>query len=346
MICTVSFNVRCTIIAGQQIMSIQTQAGLAPVNATAVPVGGIAVPETYTKGLAMAGAAMFLYALMDACAKGLAGAIDPTQILLVRCFFALALGFIMMSARRQTMREVLQTRQPILQVTRGLCAVACMYCGIVAVGMMSLAEALTIMYSAPIAATLLAIPLLGERVGIRRLSAVAAGFVGVLIVASPSGEELNYGLPLALASMMFYALATIMTRRLGRTDRGLTTHFYTQFCFLGISLPMMPFVWITPSFEMASLLICAGVCGAAAIYLLTEAHQSAPPAVVAPMDYTVILWGTLLGLLIWGEAPTETTWVGITIIAATGLYIAQREFATSPLNRLGPFYLWARRHRG
>ena len=327
-------------------MSIQSQAGLAPVSAVAVPTSTIAAPETYTKGLAMAGAAMFLYALMDACAKGLAGAIDPFQILLVRCVFALALGLAMTAARGQTLRQVLRTRQPVLQIARGLCAIACMYCAILAVGMMSLAEALTIIYAAPIAVTLLAIPLLGEQVGIRRLSAVLVGFVGVLVVAGPDGAELNYGLPVALAAMLFYALATVMTRRLGRTDSGLTTHFYTQFCFMGVSLPMMPFVWVTPGMAEASVLIAAGVCGAVAIYLLTEAHQAAPPAVVAPMDYTVILWGSMLGMLIWGEMPSSTTWVGIAIIAATGLYIAHREFATSPLNRLGPVYLWARRHRG
>ncbi|MEM9359344.1 MAG: DMT family transporter [Pseudomonadota bacterium] len=346
-------------------MSNLNQAGLAPVNAAVLPTANsgavalpaivagtqnlgatAAVPETFVKGLVMAGAAMFLYALMDACAKALAGAVDPWQIILVRSVFALALGFTMLAARREGLREVLRSGQPLLQIARGLTAVACMYCGILAVTMLSLAEALTIMYAAPIAVTLLSIPLLGEKVGVRRLSAVAVGFVGVLIVAGPGSGELGYGLPVALAAMLLYALATVMTRRLGRTDRGLTTHFYTQFVFLGISMPMMPFVWITPSFDQATILIGAGMCGAVAIYLLTEAHQAAPPAVVAPMDYTVILWGALLGMLVWGETPTATTWVGITIIAATGLYIAQREFATGPLNRFGPVYLWARRLLG
>jgi drug/metabolite transporter (DMT)-like permease len=346
-------------------MSNINQVGFAPANAVALPVASAGVPtipaiakapqsfgaiatapETFGKGLAMAGAAMFLYALMDACAKALAGAIDPWQIILVRSIFAFILGFAMLAARGQSLRDVLRTRQPLLQIARGLTAVTCMYLGILAVSMMSLAEALTIIYAAPIAVTLLAIPLLGEKVGVRRLSAVAVGFVGVLIVAGPGGAELNYGLPVALAAMLLYALATVMTRRLGRTDRGLTTHFYTQFVFVTISLPMMPFVWVTPSFDQATILIAAGVCGAVAIYLLTEAHQAAPPAVVAPMDYTVILWGALLGMLIWGEMPTATTWLGIAIIAATGLYIAQRELATAPLNRLGPVYLWARRLLG
>ena len=240
-------------------MSIQSEAGLAPVTAAAVPSGTFAAPETYTKGLVMAGTAMFLYALMDACAKGLAGAIDPLQILLIRCLFALVLGLAMTAARGQTLREVLRTRQPVLQITRGLCAIACMYCAVLAVGMMSLAEALTIIYAAPIAVTLLAIPLLGEQVGIRRLSAVLVGFAGVLVVAGPNGGELNYGLPVALGRhAVLCALSTVITRRLGRTDRGLTTHFYTQFCFLCVSLPMMPFVWVTPSIPEASVLICAG----------------------------------------------------------------------------------------
>ena len=218
--------------------------------------------------------------------------------------------------------------------------------GMLALATMPLAEVLTIIYSAPIAATLLAIPILGDQVGVRRLTASAVGFCGVVLVAGPGGVgEFNIGIVYAIASMFLYALCTVLTRRIGREDSGLTIHIYTQFCFMAVAFPLLPFVWVTPDFGEASLILCAAVAGTLGIYLLTMAHQSTPPAIVAPVDYTIILWGTLLGALVWGEMPTLTSWIGIAIITGTGLYIAQRELVVSPLNRTGPFYLWARRFR-
>ena len=88
--------------------------------------------------------------------------------------------------------------------------------------------------------------------------------------------------------MLLYALATVMKHRLGRTNRRLTIQLITQLVFMTTSLPMMPFVWVTPSSYQATILIAEGVCGAVAIYLLTEAHQAAPPTIVAPTYYTTI----------------------------------------------------------
>ena len=297
-----------------------------------------------TRGILLAVLAMFLYALMDAFSKALVAKFDPSQIIIVRTVLALALG-ITMALAREGIRAALVTRQPVLQLARGYCATACMYAALGGLALLPLADAVTIMYSAPIVATLLAIPILGETIGWRRLAAVFVGFVGVVIVARPGGDTMGWGLVLALVGMLLYALCTNLTRRLGRTDSGLTTHIYTQFCFLSVALPLSLFVWVAPSPLEALLLLCAGLAGALGIYLITLAGTMAPPAAVAPADYTVILWGALLGMMIWGDIPDTASWLGMAIIAASGLYIAQREFVTSPLNRTGSWYLWARRHR-
>jgi len=323
-------------------MSTQFQAAVLPQPAT--PVGGDVATNPAVKGIAMAGAAMFLYALMDAASKSLLGKFDGSQILLVRAVFAFGLGIGLAMARRDIIGSFV-TRQPMMQAVRGFTGAGCMLCAMLALTTMPLAEVLTITYSAPIAATLLAIPMLGDKVGVRRLAAVCVGFVGVLMVARPDADGFGEGMPYAIAAMLLYAVSAVSTRRLGRTDSGLTIHLYTQVCFLMVCAPLAVMNWVTPDLAEASIIVCAAVAGAVAMYMLTLAHQSTPPAVVAPVDYTIILWGALFGLALWGEAPDLLSWTGIAIIAGTGLYIAQREFVTSPLNRTTPVYLWARRQR-
>lgn len=302
-----------------------------------------AVVDRIGIGVAAAFVAMFLYGATETLAKWLTEAYDPTQILLVRAFFALGVAAALARLGGGGGWSVLRTAQPWTQALRGLCGAGCMVLALFAYAELPLAEATSIVYAAPILVTVLAVPMLGERLGVRRVVAVGVGFLGVVLVVRPGAGVLQPAALLALAAMALYAVSNVLTRKLGRTDRGVTTLIYTQLCFIALCLPAQPFVWATPDIDAAPLFFLIGLGGATAQYLMTLAYRDAPAAVIAPFDYMTILWATVFAFLVWGEAPAALTWVGMALIILSGSYIALRELVISPPRNTGPVHLWARR---
>lgn len=283
-------------------------------------------------GVMFAVSAMFFYALMEACSKTLVSDNIPVaQVLVARSSLAFALGIGLAMAQRYRLRELFVTRQPVTQAVRGLTGVACMMLSMAALTTMALSEVITIVYSAPLIVGLLAVPFLGERMSKLGLVTAMVGFAGVLLVVQPGAAPLSAGLPYAIGALVTYAASCLCTRRLGRTDRALTTHTYTQLCFFAVCLPMLPFVWVTPTLSQALMIGLMALVGTVAMYLLTVAHQSTPPSVVAPIDYTIMMWGALFGFMIWGEVPNTLAWFGIVLIMGTGILAAR---GPRPLPRL------------
>ena len=192
--------------------------------------------------------------------------------------------------------------------------------------LLPLAEATTIGFSVPIFAVVLAALVLGEPTGKWRWSAVAAGFVGVLIIVQPgSGSVPLLGASVALGAALLTASVTIVIRRLGATERAATTVFWFAVSSL-VPLGLM-MLWFAGSHNARSWLIvmAMAVAGGFAQLTLTGALRLAPVALVMPMDYTSLLWAVLLGLWIFGEVPTPWIWVGAPIMIVSGLVIVWRE---------------------
>jgi drug/metabolite transporter (DMT)-like permease len=192
--------------------------------------------------------------------------------------------------------------------------------------LLPLAEATTIGFSVPIFATALAALLLGEPTGKWRWSAVAAGFIGVLIIVQPgSGHIPLFGASVAVIGAILTAGVTIVLRRLGATERTTTTVFWFALSSLvPLALLMLfharmhdPFTWL--------LLAGIAVAGGLGQLAITSALRLAPVALVMPMDYTSLLWATVFGAWLFGQLPTPWTWVGAPIIVASGLVIVWRE---------------------
>ena len=194
------------------------------------------------------------------------------------------------------------------------------------VSLLPLAQATTLTFSVPIVATILGALWLGEPTGWHRWSAVAAGFVGVVVVAQPwAGHFAPLGTAAGLGYAVTTALVSIQLRQIGRTEAPMTTVFW----FAALSTPVLGTVYLFcagphPPLVWA-ILVGIGLVGSITQLALTGALRLAPVSVVVPMDYSQLVWATLYGWALFGVLPAAATWVGAPVIVASGLYIVWRE---------------------
>ena len=276
-------------------------------------------------GIALRVAAMFCMAGLAALVKWCSGRGVPVlEIIFFRNFFAFVpvLAYVW----RTSGFGVLKTRRPLGHLTRSTMGLTGMVCGFTAVGLLPLTQSTALSFSAPLFMTALSALVLREPVGRHRWAAVAIGFVGVLIMVHPDPTRMvSVGTLFALAGAVGTAGAMTAIREIGRTEPGPTIVFYFTLAGAVLGLASLPFGWVIPDASTLALLIAAGLVGGVGQLFLTEALRRAPVAVVAPFDYTQLVWASLLGFLVWGETPKWTTLAGAAVVAASGLYILYRE---------------------
>jgi drug/metabolite transporter (DMT)-like permease len=220
----------------------------------------------------------------------------------------------------------LRTRRVGAHVGRMALGLTAMALNFAAMILLPLAEATAIGFSVPIFSTVLAALVLGEPTGKWRWGAVAAGFLGVLLIVQPgTGEVPLLGASVALVAALLTASVTIAIRRLGATERATTTVFWFAASSLVPLAVMM--LWFAGTHDRVTWAILGGMAlaGGLAQLTLTGALRLAPVALVMPMDYSALLWATLFGIWLFGELPTIWIWVGAPIIIASGLVIVWRE---------------------
>ncbi len=219
-----------------------------------------------------------------------------------------------------------QTERPGAHLSRAALGLTTMTLAFSALGYLPLAEATTISFAAPLFAVMLSALVLGEAVGVHRWSAVAAGLLGVLIVMQPGGQDLPLtGLVIAVLAALGIACVNITIRQIGKTDTPQTTVLWftvTSMIVVGILMPVYGqahdgWTW--------AILAGVGTFGGIGQLFLTASLRFAPVPVIAPFDYTQLLWAVLLGWLLWGTQAPGTTWAGAAVIVASGLYTVYRE---------------------
>ncbi|PHK96257.1 EamA family transporter [Pseudoroseomonas rhizosphaerae] len=280
--------------------------------------------------LCVMGAAL-TFALAAVAVKLLGGAIPVMQVILFRNLFAipplvlLALATVPPAERR----GLLATRSPGWTLLRILFGLGGMFGSFYGYVHLPLATVTALGFTMPLFLTALSVPLLGEKVGWRRCSAVLVGFGGVLLMLRPgfSGEALP-ALPAAavLGGAVAWALAMISIRRMGELGESGTTivlWFAIGGTLVGAVAALPGWVWPTP--EQWALLAAVGLISAVAQLLMTAAYRSGETTLIAPFEYSGLLWTMSLGVLIWGELPRAWDFVGIAVLVASGLYIWHRE---------------------
>lgn len=222
----------------------------------------------------------------------------------------------------------IRTRHIGMHASRTMVGMTGMLLNFGAVILLPLAEATTINFSVPIFATILSALFLGERPGLHRWTAVLIGFLGVIVIMLPGGAQEAmplFGLGVALAGAVVTSIVSLLLRQIGRTEAPTTTVFYfAALSLLPLGVAMLFFGRAHDS-ETWLILVLMGVAGGLAQLLMTAALRWGPVSLVLPMDYSSLLWSTLLGWLLWSAWPGPSTWVGAAIIAASSIYIAWRE---------------------
>ena len=270
--------------------------------------------------------AVLLLATMDALLKWMVARYPVLQIVFLRNVIALlpVAVYILRGPGWTAMRT---DRLPAL-LGRSLLSLVAIALLTLALGRMQLAEATAVLFVAPLFVTALSVPLLAERVGVHRWAAVLFGFAGVLIMIRPGAGVLGFGAVLALGSALFYALTMIAIRYLSRTESTAAIVGYNQIGMAVVTGAFMPVQWVTPTPVDAVLFVGLGLLAGFGQLALTKACRLAPVSVLAPFDYTSMLWAVLLGFWIWRELPDAFVIVGAVIVAASGIYIVRHE--TSP----------------
>ena len=219
-----------------------------------------------------------------------------------------------------------RTTRPLAHLTRGVLGLSTMVLAFSALAFLPLAEATTIGFVAPLFSVMLSALILKEPVGRYRWSAVAAGFMGVLIVMQPSGSDLPpLGLGLALLSSLGVAAVTITIRQIGKTESTPTTVLWFTGFSMAASGLLLPFFGQAHDAWGWAILAALGLFGGLGQLFLTSSLRYTPVPVVVPFDYTQLLWAVLLGWAIWETQPPASTWAGAAVIVASGLYTLYRE---------------------
>jgi drug/metabolite transporter (DMT)-like permease len=275
-------------------------------------------------------AAVFVFSCMDALLKFFVEFYPPMQVSALRGFASLP--FLLLPVLFTGKLGDLKPVRWQLLLVRGLLALVVMGGFMYAVQALSLADAYAIFLSAPLIVTALSVPFLGERVGWKRWAAICLGLAGVLAMLRPTAAGLmTIGALGALISAVGYAFNAIMLRVLARTEKAIAVVFW-QFVILSTLSTLIVVVvwdWVPLRLEHFGWLALLGLTGAIAARLMTEAFRLAPPSVIAPFEYTALLWGVAIDWAFWNTLPGASVYFGGGIVIASGLYIIWRERKTA-----------------
>lgn len=262
------------------------------------------------------------FACMHAAVKYLGEELHAFEI----AFFRNLFGFLVLSPMliRYGLEPLRTTRAGMLGLRAVINTVA-MLAFFTALTMVPLSEVTSLGFSAPIFATVAAAVLLRERVGLRRAVAIAAGFLGTLLILRPGFTVLDAGHLLVLGSAVMWALAMLVIKQLGRTESSLTITLYMGLMMAPLSLVPALTVWQWPSGDQWLWLMLIGATGGLAQWTFAESLSGGEMAAIMPLDFTKLIWASCLGFLIFAEVPEPFTWIGGTVIFGSATYIAIRE---------------------
>ena len=276
------------------------------------------------RGIGLILAAVFCFALLDTCAKYAVRFVPSIEIAWSRYFFSLVFAIALLRPWRNLPDYI--TRRPWLQFWRGMFLLGSTVLNFFAIRYLQLAETGSIMFTGPLLATALAGPVLGEWPGPRRWAAVAVGFVGVLIIVQPSPSHFNPAALLSIAGAFCYAGYSLTTRMLSASDSPAGMLIYGSALATLVLTPTLPLSGVLPpTWLVAAALVGTGIAGGVGHWFLIAAHRDAPPTVLAPFNYTQLVWMVTFGYLAFGDLPGPNTLIGAGLIVASGLYALYRE---------------------
>ena len=285
------------------------------------------------RGIALKLASVIVFIVMASMIKATADHVPAGQTVFFRSFFAIPVIFVWLAVRRE-LPGGLKTVNPFGHFWRGLMGTLAMGLGFAGLGYLPLPEVTAIGYAAPILTVVFAAMFLGEEVRFFRISAVAMGLVGVLIVVYPrlpliSGDTAGYleafGAMVVLGGAVFASLAQVFVRRLVNTEPTAAIVFYFSLTATALSLITLPFGWVWPTPGETVILVLAGLLGGVGQILLTSSYREADASLVAPFDYASMIFALGIGYFVFAEVPTWPMLGGAALIVSAGILIIWRE---------------------
>jgi drug/metabolite transporter (DMT)-like permease len=276
------------------------------------------------RGIALICVAMVFFSVLDTAAKYASRYVPTFEVVWAR--YAFSLLFAILLLRSWAHPADYFTRRPFMQAARAFFLMASTALNFLALRYLQLAEAAAITFAAPLILTALAGPVLGEWPGPRRWAAVVIGFIGILIIIRPDPGSFEPAALLSLGAALCYAGYGLTTRLLSATETPAGMLVYGSLVAVIILTPPLPAVGVLPpDWIVAGALVATGLAGAVGHYFLILANRDAPATVLAPFQYTQILWMPILGYVVFGDIPGAWTIIGAPVVIASGLYILYRE---------------------
>ena len=291
-----------------------------------MPSGSSELPhqEHVVRGMVAAMGAFFMFTLMNVFAKLLSANHSVIEIAFYRNLIASIPFLIMVFVLGK--REILVIRsKPAAVGIRAVLGSVSLMTTFAAFTLMPMAETTVLLFTASLFIPILGVIFLREHVGPYRWTAIAVGFIGVVIMASPAGNVNVLGVTIALIASLMHATLQVILRYLGRYESPETVVFYFVVIGTFVTALPLPFVAVTPTMAEVPLLFGVGLSGAAAQWLLSVAFRNAPAAIVTVFNYSGIVWATLFGWMIWSDWPLPTVLAGAGIVVASNVLIIWRE---------------------
>ena len=276
-------------------------------------------------------ASMLAMTCLDTAVKFLVAHYPVVEILAIRgvIMFAIVLLF----AAKSGSWSRFKTRDPWGQARRIFYSLTAPLLFFSALRELPLADLTVMVFGASFFMTALSVPLLGEKVGVFRWTAIAVGFSGVMIAAQPSGEGSMLMTLFAIAASIAYAMLMIETRRVGFVDSIFTLTVYPVVGVTLITAAAVPFVWVPVQMADVPLIVATGVFALTGHFLINKAFTSAPVSTIAPFEYTALIWATIFGVIFFDEIPGSQIWIGAAIIVSAGIVIVRREAKLNRVNK-------------
>jgi drug/metabolite transporter (DMT)-like permease len=283
----------------------------------------ISAQPTQLRGIMLMIAGNGLLTASDAISKWLTAGYPVGQIMCIRAAFTLLP--ILIFAWHAGGLQTLYFRNVRMQVIRAVCAVASGFLFVAGLVYLPLADCIAIAFSGPLFVTALATPMLGEKVGWRRWSAVFVGFAGILIMLRPTGDAIHWAAILPVLATACGAFRDIITRKVRVSASPVAVLAFTMAAIALAGLWTLPFGWAPVAGNDLLLLVTAGILVGTAQYLVIHAFYVAEASLIIPFKYLSLIWATLLGFFMWGDIPDRWMLIGAALVVGSGLYIMHRE---------------------
>ena len=266
--------------------------------------------------------AMFCLSVNDVLVKGLSSTYPIWEIIFFRALSGVIISVVLIFFFGW---QKLKTKKPVGHLVRAFSSVGCVVFYFFGLKYLLLSENVAIVHSAPILATILAVPILGEKIGFHRIAAVLLGFIGVLIIVKPGSDLFKIESIFPLLAAFFMAIAYLSTRFLMSTESSVAIIFYYSFALLVTSLIFFPIDFIIPSIFNLMPLMALGIMGSFGHYFMSQAAKSAEVVVITPFEYTSFIFLGIMGYFFYNEVPTSSVFIGAFLIVLSGTYIVYRE---------------------